>query len=75
VSVHVTPAFAGSYRTVAEKYELVLRTTLAVLGETDTEIGGGGAIVIAAAADRVVSATEATLSVTVVFAGRAAGDV
>src|SRR5262245_37849332 len=46
VSSQVTPAFSGSYRTVAMKYELVLTTALAVLGKTETEIGSGGAIVL-----------------------------
>jgi len=75
MSVHVTPDFAESYRTVAEKYEGVLTTTLAAGGETATEIGSRGAIVIAATAERVVSATELAVSVTAAFAVTVGGGV
>jgi len=54
---------------------LLLTTALAVLGETETAMGKGGAIVIAAAADLVASATEVAVSVTATFAGTLGGGV
>jgi hypothetical protein len=53
----------------------VFATTLAELGETETEIGSGGAIVIVAGADLVASATEVAVSFTVALVGTAAGGV
>lgn len=52
----------------------VLAITSAEPGETATEIGRG-TIVIAAAAERVVSATEVAVRVTVAFAGTEEGGV
>ena len=49
--------------------------TLALLGETETEIGKGGAIVIAAGADLVASAAEVAVRVTATFAGTVGGGV
>jgi hypothetical protein len=50
---------------------------LALLGETETEIGKGRAIVIviAAGADLVASATEVAVSFTATFAGTVGGGV
>jgi len=49
--------------------------TFAVGGVTETEIGSGGAIVIAAEADLAVSAIEVALSVTATFGGTPVGGV
>jgi len=73
VRVHVTPAFARSESTVAIKRVLVLTTALALPGETETEIGKDGAIVMAAGVDLVASAREVAVSVTATFAGTVGG--
>jgi hypothetical protein len=54
---------------------LVLTTALSLLGETETEIGKGGAIVIAAGADLVASPTEVAVSFTATFTGTVGGAV
>jgi len=54
---------------------LVLTTALTLLGETETEIGKVGTIVIADGADLVASATEVALSFTATFAGTVGGGV
>lgn len=54
---------------------MLFASTLAVLGEMETEIGSGGAIVIGAEAERVVSATEFAVRVTIAFAGTDVGGV
>jgi hypothetical protein len=49
--------------------------TSAEPGETETEIGSAEAIMMVAAADRVVSATEIAVRITDAFAGTAEGGV
>ncbi len=52
-----------------------MTSTLAVLGETETEMGKGGAMVMVAVADFVESATAVALRMTVALAGTEVGGV
>ncbi len=75
-SVQLTPLFAESLATVAVKSCVLVTGTVAVVAESVTAIGGAGAtIVIVAAADLLVSATEVTVSVTVAALGAVGGAV
>lgn len=71
----MTPACAASKRTVPLNAALPFIVTSAVVGETDTEIGRGGAIVIAEAADFVESATDVAVNITFRLAGMDDGGV
>jgi hypothetical protein len=54
---------------------LVFTSAFALPGETETEIGNGGAIVIAAGTDLVASAAAVAVRVTATFAGTVGGGV
>jgi hypothetical protein len=72
--VQVTPLFAESFWTEAVKFAAVETRTAADVGLTETEMGGGAAVmVIEAEADLVPSATEVALRVTVAGVGTEAG--
>ena len=73
LSVHVTPWFCPSFETVAVKLCVSPTFTVAVNGDTTTEIAG--ATVIVEEKLRVPSATEVALIVTVAGDGTAAGAV
>ena len=75
VRVQVTPAFVASFRTVAVSSCATFMPMRTEVGETETEIGGGGITVNVAEADLVVSATEVAVIVTIAFAGTVAGAV
>ena len=72
VGAQVTPLFAPSFPTVAVNCCVALIPMRTEAGETDTEIGVG-ATVIVAAADLLGSVTEVAVNVTVVLAGTDAG--
>jgi hypothetical protein len=75
-SAQVTPRFCESFCTVAAKVCVPPTGTLAVSGDNVTTMAVGFAvIVIVAAADLVLSLTEAAVSVTVAGAGTFAGAV
>ena len=62
--VHVTPLFCESFVTVAAKFALAPTSTLAVVGDSVTPIGGAGVVtVIPAAACFVGSDTEVAVSI------------
>jgi hypothetical protein len=65
----------GSFVTVAVKFCLPLTATDAVLGETDTAMGGAAATVIVAVAVLVPSVAEVAVNVTVAGVGTVAGAV
>ena len=73
VSVQLTPLLPASFVTVAVNCCVPVTGTLAVAGETETAMGG--VMVIVAAADFVVSATETALTVTCAGVGTADGAV
>ncbi len=75
VRVQVTPALAGSFVTVAVNCCVVFTVTLAVVGATETEIGGGGVTVTVAEANLVGSATEVAVTVTMAGVGTVVGAV
>jgi hypothetical protein len=65
-SDHVTPLFCESFWTEALKFAAVETCTESDVGLTDTEIGGGPAVIVnVAVADLVPSATDVAFSVTV----------
>ena len=74
VRVQVTPPLLGSLATVAVNCCVALSATLAVVGATDTEIGGRVTVTVAEA-DLVLSATEVAVTVTVAGEGTVAGAV
>jgi hypothetical protein len=75
-NVQLTPLFCESFATVSAKFELAPASTLAVVGNNVTPIGGGGVvIVIPAAACLVGSETELAVSTTSVGVGAVAGAV
>jgi hypothetical protein len=72
----VTPLFCESFCTEAVKLAAVEICTEAVAGLTETEMGGGPAVmVMIAAADFVASVTEVAVMVTVAGDGTLAGAV
>ena len=73
VSVQLTPLLPASFVTVAVNCCVPVTGTLAVAGETETAMGG--VMVIVAAADFVVSATETAVTVTCAGVGTADGAV
>jgi len=73
VSVQLTPLLPASFVTVAVNCWVPVTGTLAVAGETETAMGG--VMVIVAAADFVVSATETAVTVTCAGVGTADGAV
>ncbi len=73
VSVQLTPLLLGSFVTVAVNCWLAVTVTFAVVGETETAIGG--VTVAVAVADFVVSATEIAETVTCTGLGTADGAV
>ncbi len=75
--VQFTPLFWESFCRVAVKFEVMPTCTLAVLGDTVTTIGGGGAgvMLMLAVADFVPSATEVAVTVTLAGLGTLAGAV
>ena len=73
VSVQLTPLLLASFATVAVNCWLAVTVTFAVVGETETAIGG--VTVAVAVADFVVSATEIAVTVTCAGVGTADGAV
>ena len=75
-SVQFTPLFCVSFCSVAEKFCVPMPAwTDVVVGETLTEIFGAVETVMAAVPVRVLSVTEAAVSVTSAGEGTAAGAV
>src|SRR5437660_580910 len=73
VSVQFTPLLLGSFVTVAVNCCVFVTSTLAVVGETDTAIGG--VTVAVAVADFVASAADVATTLTFGFAGTVPGAV
>ena len=74
--LQVTPRLRASFCTVAVNGALCMACTLAEDGATDTEIGGGAAVmVMVALADLVVSDTEVAVRLTEAGEGALAGAV
>src|SRR5207249_1450255 len=73
VSIQLTPLLLGSFVTVAVNCWVVFAVTLAVVGETDTAIGG--VTVAVAVADFVASAADVATTLTFGFAGTVHGAV
>src|SRR5438270_13356728 len=71
VSVQFTPLLLGSFVTVAVNCCVFVTSTLAVVGETDTAIGG--VTVAVAVADFVVSAADVAITLTFGWAGTVPG--
>jgi hypothetical protein len=76
-TVQLTPLFRESFVTVAAKFALAPRLTLAVAGKIATPIAGGVVVVtvIPAAARFVGSDTDVAVSITSAGVGAAAGAV
>jgi hypothetical protein len=75
VTVYVTPLLPVSFVNVAVNVCVPLTVTLAVVGATETVIGGAAVIVTVAEADLVGSATEVAVTVRVAGVGTVAGAV
>src|SRR5438552_10859377 len=73
VSVQFAPLLLGSFVTVAVNCCVFVTSTLAVVGETDTAIGG--VTVAVAVADFVASAADVATTLTFGFAGTVPGAV
>src|SRR5439155_26791735 len=73
VSVQFSPLLPASFVTVAVNCCVFVTSTLAVVGETDTAIGG--VTVAVAVADFVASAADVAVTVTFGLVGTAAGAV
>jgi hypothetical protein len=75
-SDHVTPLFCESFCTAALKFAVVETCTESDVGLTETEIGGGPAVIVkVAVADFVPSLTDVAFIVTVAGVGTDAGAV
>ena len=73
-SDHVTPLFCESFCTAALKFAAVETCTELDVGLTETEIGGGPAVIVKVAVDDFVpSLKDVAFSVTVAGDGTAAG--